>query len=389
MKSIGFINILVYTILLNVSAFADADKTKYFDVDGEIRLGFVSQDNDANPDNKNGAIGGSLGIKTKAINGIELGAKFYTTNMLKSKNGDGSGTSLFSSTEKGYSILGEAYVKGTLNNTSLKIGRQRLDTPYANDNDIRMVPNLFEAARLSNTDIPDTTLLAIHIKRAAGVDSPIQEGFTDIVAGYDGATILGIKYDGITNSKLSAWYNNIDRLAAIVHLEAYNSIKFNNNSVLDLGLQYANYKEKASSGTDGSMYGVCANYKVDDIQLYAAYNKTSNDTGKSLSNVFGGGRPYMTSMDTQTLNGLSDAKAYRLGLGYDILSNLNISYYYGDFKYQPLIDGQIVEQNIYANYRLNDNVSALFIYTDTKHTKANIVQGDSYKRIRGTIKYVF
>lgn len=389
MKSIGLINVLVYMVLVKVSCFADTNKTEYFDVEGEGRLGFVVQNNDVASNNINAATGGSLGIKTKEINGIELGAKFYTSQMLRSKDGSGSGTGLFSSQNESYSILGEAYVKAGLKKTDFKIGRQRLDTPYANDNDIRMIPNVFEAAYLESKDIANTTLLAIHLTRAAGVDSPVPEKFTSIVSGEYGATILAVKYDGIANSNVSVWYNNVYGLTSIVHVEGYNSIKFNDDTVLKLGLQYINYQEQDNSGTDGVVYGASAKFKTSTINLYAGYNQTSSEDGKSISNVFGGGRPYMTSMDTLTLNGLSNVKAYRLGLGYNLLSNFNISYYYGGFNYEPDIDGKYVEQDIYVTYKLDDNLNAVVIYTDTQHERLNIAQDNSYKRVRGTLKFIF
>ena len=56
----------------------------------------------------------------------------------------------------------------------------------------------------------------------------------------------------------------------------------------------------------------------------------------------------MTSMDTLTLNGLSEVEAYRLGVGYDLLSNLNASYYYGNFDYDPAKNSNFVEQNLYV-----------------------------------------
>ncbi len=50
-------------------------------------------------------------------------------------------------------------------NTNIKIGRQVLNTPLAGADDARMLPNLFEAAVLSNTDIENTTLIAAHVTR--------------------------------------------------------------------------------------------------------------------------------------------------------------------------------------------------------------------------------
>ncbi len=64
-----------------------------------------------------------------------------------------------------YAFIGEAYLNYAFGNTNIKVGRQRLDTPLAGADDARMLPNLFEAAVVSNTDIEDTTLILAHVTR--------------------------------------------------------------------------------------------------------------------------------------------------------------------------------------------------------------------------------
>ena len=52
-----------------------------------------------------------------------------------------------------YAILGELYLKVKFGNTELKIGRQELNTPFADMDDGGMVPNTFEALSVLNTDV--------------------------------------------------------------------------------------------------------------------------------------------------------------------------------------------------------------------------------------------
>ncbi len=52
-----------------------------------------------------------------------------------------------------YAFIGQAYLNYEFGNTNVKVGRQRLDTPLIGSDDARMLPNLFEAAVLTNTDI--------------------------------------------------------------------------------------------------------------------------------------------------------------------------------------------------------------------------------------------
>ncbi len=58
-----------------------------------------------------------------------------------------------------YSILGESYLKFQYGNSSIKAGRQIIDTPYADSDDIGMVPNSFEGYTFTNRDLDNTTIL--------------------------------------------------------------------------------------------------------------------------------------------------------------------------------------------------------------------------------------
>ncbi len=391
MKKLNMIYLSLATMLSQSPLSGDvlSDAFSNAKVEGEVRLGFVSQNNDAGADNKNISLGGNIGIETQAIYGMSLGVGFYTTNALMSKSDSGSGTGLFASDDKSFSILGEAYFDGSFGNSNIKIGRQKLNTPYTNDNDIRMVPNLFEAAVLTNTDLKDTTLLAMHITRSAGVDSPLPEEFSDVVSGGDGTTILGVLYKGVPSTTLSAWYNDMDGLSSVTHIEGLRDIKFDENINLNVKAQYANYSEQKNSLVDGQMYGLSASLDVDRLNLYAGYNSASNDSGKSVTNFLGGGAPFVTSMDTLTINKLNDARAYKLGLAYNLFKELNISYYYGSFQYDTNRDKEYIEQDIFMKYSIFNNLNALLILTDVKHTFSNVTQGDSYTRARGTLSFFF
>lgn len=391
-KKLNLIHLSLATLLcqplLNADALSDAFTNAK--VEGEVRLGFVSQDNDAGLDNKNAALGGSLGIITKEIYGLSAGAKFYTTNRLLSKNDSGSGTGLFGSDDEGFSILGEAYINGSYGNSKLKIGRQKLNTPYTNDNDIRMIPNLFKAAKFTNTDIPDTSLIAIYVTQSAGVDSSTPEEFSDVVKDADGALIVGATYKGIKDTTLLAWYNDIDALSSITHLEASTKINFSTSTHLNLTAQFANYSEQKNSLADGEMYGASLNLFVNNLDIYLAYNSTTNDTGKSVTNFFGGGAPYVTSMDTLTLSGLNNVLAYKIGAKYNITNNFNISYYYGNFDYAKNDNKEYAEQDLFLRYSMNKNINLLLIATNVTHKTSNAtIHTDTYDRIRGVVNFSF
>ncbi|MDD3505570.1 MAG: OprD family outer membrane porin [Sulfurimonas sp.] len=116
-------------------------------------------------------IGGYLKYETADFKGLSFGAAFYTTNGFLNDSDKTDYTkvdpTLLGENNENYSMLGEAFVQYKVANSTLKIGRQRLETPMLGSDDARMLPNLFEAYVLTNKDIPNATLMAAHVSKFA------------------------------------------------------------------------------------------------------------------------------------------------------------------------------------------------------------------------------
>ncbi|WP_373073985.1 OprD family outer membrane porin [Sulfurimonas sp.] len=144
---------------------------------GQIRAFSISRKMDYSDPTKEdyrrkaSAIGGHLKFETADFKGLSLGTAFYTTNGLFNSGNKTDYTSvdptLLGPDNDAYSVLGEAYLQYKIGNTVFKGGRQKLDTPLAGSDDARMLPNLFEAYVLMNSDIPNTTLIAAHVTKFA------------------------------------------------------------------------------------------------------------------------------------------------------------------------------------------------------------------------------
>jgi hypothetical protein len=243
-------------------------------VSGQIRSFNISRDvTDTRPSKdeytrKANAIGGHLKYETGALNGFSLGGAFYTTNgyALRSNKTDYTRVdpTLLGDNNDAYSILGEAYVQYKTGNTTFKAGRQKLNTPLAGADDARMLPNLFEAYVLTNTDVKDTTLVAAHVtKFAQGTFGRAYNGGTlAITAGYSmtdsrtrvgefvnmgeyaigdntsGVTVGGIIYTGIEGVKLQAWDYYAHDILNAIYLQADASTKLSNGVTLYGAVQY-------------------------------------------------------------------------------------------------------------------------------------------------------
>jgi hypothetical protein len=312
---------------------------------GNVRLGFIHAEDDAGNETDGSAIGGKLGYISPTWKGLNAGATFYTTGELfDDENGD-----FFSSENGSYSILGEAYVQGLFGNTSLRVGRFELDTPHADTDDIRMVPNTFQGVLLSNNGIAGTTLYLTHLDKWAGVDSDIPERFQELNSD-KGLSAIGVIYEGIDQLALQGWYYLGRDLAELLYLEAmYETDRFS------IGLQFGSQSDetKDDTGPDGDVWGMTASYTLSDLTLSLAYN----DVSGIVTNGFGGG-PYFTSADDHTIDGVEDQEAAALGIEYGGIEALAVGVFHVDF------DLGEDETDYYALYDINDRLGLELIYTD-------------------------
>ena len=201
--------------------------------------------------------------------------------------------------------------------------------------------------------------------------------------------------ESIENLALQAWYYNIDEVADAIYADATYAIPFSETMGVELSAQAANFNEEKASGMDGKVYGIGAAFNAGPLTLGAAYNKASNDSGKSVSNGFGGG-PYLTSMEEMTIDGYEDAKAYQLSAELDLadagLEGVTLTALYGDFKSTPA-DMHVKEFDIIASLELSEAISGDISYAmvddKNKNTSEDGLYDAGYDRFLVRLNYNF
>ncbi len=185
------------------------------DFNGDLKLGYKQSSKGL----KDLSLGVKLGFVSDSWHNLSVGATICSSTALNKK--DGAEIPFFNSSNNSYAIMCEAYLKGSWNNTEIKIGRQILDTPFADSDDIGMVPNSFEAVTVQNSSLPHTLFTFAYLYKMAGVDAEILEKFTKI-NGSKGVWTAGVSYSGIKNLQLSLWYYNINRASRdkLAYIEA-------------------------------------------------------------------------------------------------------------------------------------------------------------------------
>lgn len=369
---------------------------------GQIRGAYTSIENDAGGNSYGTALGGILKYETADWNGLKAGVAAYVSQKFHAASGDADknelNSELFDIDGKSYAYVGEAYLDYTMDNFNLRVGRQQIDTPFADTDDIRMHPNTFEAAIATYSAIEGTTLVGGYVTRWAGYDSEgtVSKDKFKKLGGDEsnGVAVVGIVNESVENLALQGWYYNIDEVSDAIYADATYAIPFSETMGVELSGQYGHFSEEKASGMDGSVYGISAAFNVSALTLGAAYNKTSNDNGKSVSNGFGGG-PYMTSMEEWTIDGMNDVKAYQLSAELDLanggLEGLTLTALYGNFKSDT--DGtKVTEFDLIASLELSEAITGDISYAmiDDKYDNADGSGGDAgYDRFLVRLNYNF
>jgi hypothetical protein len=339
-------------------------------VSGQFRAFYIDRDYDGSSVTLHRsalAAGGHLKFETAAYHGFSVGAAFYTTNNFgigaDNLPGESLDGTLFGENKEAYTILGEAYLKYNYKNTMFKAGRQRLDTPMAGSDDARMLPNLFEAYLLTNTDLKDTTLIAAHVtKFAAGTFANAYSGgpvaatagysnvdaatgeFTDmgeyaINQETDGVSLAAVKYNGIKNLSLQAWDYYAHDIVNIVYLQGdygWNCL-MNSNVKMKASVQYIHENDVGDSladDIDSDYVGLKLAAKYNVLSGYVAYSTTGSDSDNTLGSSIitpWGGMPAFTQGMVTRHQFFADTDAWKVAGNYNFKNfgvNANATLYY-------------------------------------------------------------
>ena len=375
---------LTCTILMIMSINIYADNNFIKHIDGYVRTAYESHHVAHDKTYTDGAIGGKLHIESTSYYGISIGSSFYTSNSIGSSDNHGL-VPFRGEVAHSYSILGEAYIQAQLGNTLIKIGRQEIETPFAQVDDIGMVPNTFEAYILKNKDIKDTTLFLGQIQKMAGVDAEIVDEFTPINSN-NHMQVMGLTYEGIENLSLNAWYYHLKdaEIDNISYVEA--SYESEGSTIgYGLGVQYA--KQTYTEQEDASIYGLNASlsYINTGLTLCAAYNKVK---GNAITSGFGGG-PFFSNSEYFVIdNAGANGSQMRFGLEFDGSSvgieGLTLGLSKAVLKNQEKQES--TQLDVVASYEVNKNIEIHMIYSDLDGKN---IGEDTAKHVRVFANYNF
>lgn len=325
---------------LSTSSFAAetlADAFKEGKISGELRAWYIDRNKDlANSSSDLFLTGLQLRYNTGIFYGFGLG---FTTQTSAAPLADETakevfGTDLNDDLYGSGTQLSEAYVTYTLGKTTAKVGRQFIKTPLVGSSTSRMITQSFEAALLTNTDLPNTSIMLGAVTkfqdRADGEGGVGQ--FEKLNNDHDYAYTAMVVNKSIPNVELTAQYLTFDDDAKGTsatsrkqgykdyYFEAEYTNKYNN---FDYGIA-ANYLYTDWGHYDeATMYGVKVNLGYGDFKTYVAYSSISDDAGNKgvKAGVGGGAQPnYVKGKQVRVGTYSSDTSGFSVDANYNFKS---------------------------------------------------------------------
>ena len=345
------------------------------------------------------AIGGMLKYELASLHGFNAGVAITTSQDIGFATGDGDRRNGELSSDKGdYSELSEAYINYKNGGFNFRVGRQMFDTPLADSDDIRMVPNTFEAY-FATYEIANFTFTAAVVQKWQGADAVL--GYSNgvrldsnwVTVGDGGTSMAGITYSDAI--EFNAWYYDIPKQqnankATYIDIGSHSG---EGDTTLHFAAQYLQESEEKNSGVEADVYGALVEFVTYGVGLNLAYNKSKRHEGKRTFSGIGGGSLY-TSMDTMILDEIAqdrEAQAIVAGIEYGV-DNWNFLYAYGDFKGEEDSAGDkahIVEQNLAVEYNVNDEFVLAAIYVKEEDKENEIKTENDWDRFQVMVKYDF
>ncbi|BCS89687.1 histidine porin [Pseudodesulfovibrio sediminis] len=209
--------VLLLLILMTVPCLAaEEEPSEFGTLTGQARMYYFTQRNKTTGEDFDNireslAVGGFLKYETPWLaEYFGAGVAGYTTipflDMFNER--DEGGTGLLSSTNQGFIALGEAYFKARYSQTEGRIWRQRIETPFINGNDSRMVPQTFEAYGVKSSDIEDVELSVYWVDKEKARDTELFVSMSEM-AGLQGTStgvfMVGADWQAMENLPTRFW----------------------------------------------------------------------------------------------------------------------------------------------------------------------------------------
>ncbi|MCK5830354.1 MAG: OprD family outer membrane porin [Methylococcales bacterium] len=362
----------------------------YYGCSGYLRTGFIQTNLRSVDTSSASAIAGELGCgyQLNAHIKAHLGL-FGVLDTGLNGHDNNIHDEFFNRKKDSYLMLGEAVLTLSYGKFEAHLGRQNLDSPHLDNDDLRMVANLFEAYLVDYHFNDELYFGAGFVREASGWENggnlshfiPIGEAF----GGSEGnAWISWLTYEAKHISG-NTWFYLIPDHLTILYAELMYSNFITPEIEYNVALQY-DWGNNIGTSKLGEIrahtLGVMTSISGYDLTLTAAYNKNFGDTG-AVASV--GGGAFFTSLEDQTLDAVvgTDSQGILFSLEYAFNKQLSLGVAMAEYRALDKNEYHTEEINYYLNYNWNDKLTAELMYAvvDDKNSSEDADQ------IRAIITY--
>lgn len=373
-------------------------------VSGQLRALYSGYDYSGAQNQYATAMGAQIKYEIAEFRGFHAAVEFSLSHDIGFATGEGvKHNAEISSTEGSYTELSQAYINYKDGGVNLRAGRQLMDTPLADSDDIRIIANTFEAYMLSY-EYDSLTFMGGLLTGWQGTDTGLSPHHHWSDTGEDGTHFGGLSYsDDVVDS--SVWYYGISKdsdpnsaTGNVANSSFYADVSLHfvlsTEYALHTSVQYLSQKETDNSGVEAKVYGAMAEFVMfEDLALSAAYNKSQKQEGRGSFSGFGGGTLY-TNMDSMIIDAITmdrDTQAVVAGLTYRY-DDFGFMYAHGVFDGKANSFGakeRIIEQNIGFEYTPDEKVTFAALYVKNEDKKESGSNGGNWENVRVLLSYNF
>jgi hypothetical protein len=383
---------------------------------GQIRYYFMDEDNkEGLKDYFGSALGGNLKYETASLGGFKAGVGIYTTNFL---NDNVSSTNTeptaknkgsryvaglmdaASADKNSVTNIGEAYLSYELSKTKATLGRMKLNTPFINPQDGRMIPTFEQGVWVNSKEIKDFEVQGGYINAFwnrstsewKSVGDSLGYGYlqgnaplaTAMPSNYGngntsshGVSVASLAYSGIADTKVELWDYYVENVFNLAYLEGNYNKKFGAFRTL-AGLQYISEQEVGDGGNSADnatnataaqkamsymlkgerseSFGAKAGIGYADTLLTLAATETTN-RGRFLFPREWGKEPFFTFQKRERTDGSGDTRAWLVTIDQDFkavgLDGLSMLAGYGRY-YKPDAKNSVLNKYGVPSYAQTD-----------------------------------
>ncbi|WP_304543861.1 OprD family outer membrane porin [Sulfurimonas microaerophilic] len=230
-------------------------------------------------------LGINVGATVDLTKGVTAGAAFQGVTTLGGLNNVWSGAHPTTGSQVDpVGFFSEAWIAATYGKTTAKVGRQELNTPLVFTSTWNITTNTFEAAVVTNEDIPNTTLMGAWIGTSNGYGDDVNQAdnignVTSVngkfnTFGEDNAYVVGVTNNSYAPLTAQAWYYDIRKVAKAYWLQA----DLDMDGVL-AGAQYVNVNSDTDGDATDSAYGLMLGYSMKDVGTVKVAYSSVDDEG--------------------------------------------------------------------------------------------------------------